>query len=152
MTHLLSAVQILGLAALVFYAHSLLWDYRTHPFRRWGRRLSFIEASWNWRLLRFVSPTELVSEAELLPPGSLADENLTKAVRSLANSAAGAKRNEQLPLETPVRPYLSKAPQGEPGRRTWEELWVFQAEPKTAVRLTFTENGKGGTEFAIRTT
>ena len=65
-------------------------------------------------------------------------------------AAAGAKRKAEIPQETMIEPHLSKAPTGRPGSMTWEEIWVFQTTPKTAVRITFTEDGKGGADYAIR--
>ena len=91
----------------------------------------------------------LVSEAEQLPPGSMANDKLIEDTRLPAYAAAGAKRGAGIPRETMFEPHLSKAPRGVPGRMTWEEIWVFQTTPKTAVRITFTEDGKGGAGFAI---
>lgn len=92
---------------------------------------------------------DLVAEAEQLEKGSLANEKLIQDTLFSAYTAASAKRNAVIPQETMVEPYLSKAPEGGRGRMTWEEIWVFQTQPKTAVRITFTEDGAGGADFAI---
>ena len=92
----------------------------------------------------------LVSEAERLQQGSMANETLINDTLFSAYAAAGAKRTAEIPQETMIEPHLSKAPTGRPGSMTWEEIWVFQTTPKTAVRITFTEDGKGGADYAIR--
>ena len=92
----------------------------------------------------------LVSEAAQLPPGTMANKKLIEDTLFAAYAAAGAKRGAQIPQETMIEPHLSKEPQGVRGSMTWEEIWVFQTQPKTAVRITFTEDGKGGADYAIR--
>ena len=91
----------------------------------------------------------LVAEAEQHQKGSVANQQLIQDTLFSAYTAASAKRNAVIPEETMVEPYLSKAPEGGRGRMTWEEIWVFQTQPKTAVRITFTEDGAGGADFAI---
>jgi len=96
------------------------------------------------------NPTDkLVTEAEQLQKGSLANEILIRDTLLPAYAAASAKQGEEIPMDTMVEPFLSKAPTGGPGRMTWQEIWVFQTRPKTAVRITFTEDGKGGADYAI---
>ena len=92
----------------------------------------------------------LVSEAERLQQGSMATEKLINDTLFSAYAAAGAKRKAEIPQETMIEPHLSKEPQGVRGSMAWEEIWVFQTTPKTAVRITFTEDGKGGADYAIR--
>ena len=92
----------------------------------------------------------LVSEAECLQQGSMANEQLIQDTLFAAYAAAGAKRGAQIPQETMIEPHLLKEPQGVRGRMTWQEIWVFQTVPKTAVRITFTEDGKGGADYAIQ--
>ena len=91
----------------------------------------------------------LVSEAEQLPPGSMANEKLIEDCLMTAFITASAKHQSQIPLETMVEPHISRQPAGSRGRMAWEEIWVFQTTPKTAVRVAFEEDGKGGAGFAI---
>ena len=91
----------------------------------------------------------LVSEAEQLPPGSMANEKLIEDCLMTAFITASAKHQSQIPLETMVEPHISRQPAGSRGRMAWEEILVFQTTPKTAVRVAFEEDGKGGAGFAI---
>ncbi len=88
------------------------------------------------------------AEPKPVQQGTLTNEKLQRDAMMGVAAKAGVLGCEKI---TGVQPFVTRMPSGEPGARSWQEMWVVQCgAAKHNVVIDFRESGMSAADWTIR--